>query len=126
MGVEGMRRIKSAERNAKNYEEDSRISIYLDDVVRYHDCGGGYRTTRGEIYIDSSLPQRMKRKIALYESLGSLLEYSLTHEQIEDISDVLLSVLDQIEPCEAVICSPKSDPIDNATFPDEEGIIHSP
>ena len=71
----------------------------MDDSLRYHDTGGGYRITKAEIYIDSSLPQRMKRKIALYESLGSLLEY--THEQIDDISDVLLEVLDQLEPCEA-------------------------
>lgn len=79
--------------------EDSRITLNLDDGLRYHDTGGGYRITRAAIYIDSSLPQRMKRKIALYESLGSLLEYALSHEQIEEISDILLEVLDQLEPC---------------------------
>jgi len=91
---------KSVDLNESD-QGDSRIILNLDDTLRYHDTGGGYRITHGEIYIDSSLPQRMKRKIALYETLGSLLEYCFTHEQIDDISDVLLEVLDQLEPCEA-------------------------
>ncbi len=82
--------------------DDYRISLKFDDILRYHDTGGGYRITKAEIFIDSSLPQRMKRKIALYESLGSLMESSISHEQIDDISDVLVEVLDQLEPCKLV------------------------
>lgn len=79
--------------------EDYRISVNLDSSLRNHDSGGGYRITKADIYIDSSLSQRMKRKVVLYEALGSLLEYSVTHDQLEDISDVLVTVFDQLEPC---------------------------
>jgi hypothetical protein len=79
--------------------EDFRITVRMDPTLRNHDSGGGYRISKAEIFIDSSLSQRMKRKIALYETLGSLLEYSIPHDQLEDISDVLLSVFDQLEPC---------------------------
>ena len=76
-----------------------RITIKLDPELKYHDTGGGFRDTTALILIDNNLSQRMKRKVALYETLGSLLEYSIGHDQLEDISDVLLTVLDQLEPC---------------------------
>ena len=87
------------EANQRFLPDDSRIILHFDEGLRYHDTGGGYRITRGEICIDASLSQRMKRKIALYESLGSLLEFCLSHEQLEEVSDILVDVLDQLEPC---------------------------
>lgn len=79
---------------------DERVTIILDPEIKYYDTGGGCRETTSVIHIDESLSQRVKRSVAIYETLGSLLEYTVSHEQLEDITGVLVDVLDQLEPCE--------------------------
>ena len=79
-----------------------RITVHLDSSLKYHDTGGGCRETFASIFVDDSLTKRQQRKVVIYETLGSLLEYAITHEQLEDIADKLMSALDQIDPCEEV------------------------
>ena len=75
-----------------------KITLLQDDILRGYDSGGGCRDRSAEITIDVKLHPRMKRKVAIYETLGLLLGHAINHEQLEDISDHLLDVFDQLEP----------------------------
>jgi len=61
-----------------------------------HDTGGGYREVVANIRIDETLPPGMQRRVLIYEALGAMLDYVLTHEQLGDISDTLNDALDQL------------------------------
>ena len=63
-----------------------------------HDTGGGIREVSAIISIDKKLTKRQKRKVAMYETLGVLLDFSLSHDQIEEITDILMDVFDTLEP----------------------------
>ena len=75
------------------------IEIKKDKNMAAFDTGGGMRQVNAVITIDSKLSKRMKRKVVLYETLGCCLDYVLTHGRLEELSETLLDVFDQIEPC---------------------------
>jgi len=74
------------------------IEIANSPELNHYDGGGGCREVKAKIEIAEGLSPRMKRKTALYETLGCVMGYIIPHEQIDDISDILLNVLDQLEP----------------------------
>lgn len=63
-----------------------------------HDTGGGTRDVKAVITVDDNMPPRMQRKVVLYETIGLVLGYIMTHEQVDDFANLLLDVLDQLEP----------------------------
>lgn len=65
-----------------------------------YDTGGGIRDVKAEITIDSRLHPRVKRHLAIYEALGCALGFCFSHEQLEDLTDLIIDVLDQLEPIE--------------------------
>ncbi|KKL62850.1 hypothetical protein LCGC14_2180960 [marine sediment metagenome] len=60
------------------------------------ETGGGFREVKAEITLDSSLPYRQQRNTLLYEALGSMLDYVISHEELLDISIALGDALDQL------------------------------
>jgi hypothetical protein len=72
------------------------ITITTEDLSMV-DSGGGHRRLLAEIHIDSNLPRRQQRQALLYETLGALLSYSISHENLLDIAIVLGDALDQWE-----------------------------
>ena len=71
------------------------ITLTKSDISEY-DTGGGTREVEAVITIDSKLSPRLQRQVAIYETLGCMLGYALTHEQLETITDTLGDVLDQL------------------------------
>lgn len=63
-----------------------------------YDTGGAVRDIEATITIDKDLHPRLKRHCAIYETLGCLLGYVLSHEQLEEIAEKLTDILDQLEP----------------------------
>ena len=74
------------------------IDLIRDKSLSPHDTGGGVRVVKATIIIDENLPPRMQRRIAIYETLGCCLGYVLPHDQIENLSDALMDVFDELEP----------------------------
>lgn len=74
------------------------IKVERDNTLGHYDTGGGVRDVNCLITINGDLPLRVQRQVAIYETLGTLLGYSLSHRQLEDITDTIMDVLDQLEP----------------------------
>lgn len=73
------------------------IRVQQENLSPYG-LGGGTRTSSCDIVIDGTRHPREQRRILLYETLGCILGYCLTHEQIDDVADVIADALDQLEP----------------------------
>lgn len=59
--------------------------------------GGGTREVLSIITIDSNLDAHTQRRVLIYEALGSMLDYILSHDQLDEITYRLEDVLDQME-----------------------------
>ena len=74
------------------------IEIKQDSILTQFDTGGGTRELHAVITIDETLSPRQKRSVAIFETLGCLLSYVVTKEIREEITGLLVDVLDQLEP----------------------------
>ena len=72
------------------------VKIRKEDLSQI-DSGGGYRESKTDITIDSSLSPRLQRQAVLYETLSALLSPLYSHKAIQNITEVLGDVLDQLE-----------------------------
>jgi len=61
------------------------------------DSGGGYRSVEIEVVYDDSLSRYQQRSAVIYETLASVLDYVLGHDQILDITNLLNEALTQWE-----------------------------
>jgi len=59
-----------------------------DDGARHIEC---------EISIAENIPPRRQRQAVIYETLASLLGYTIPHQQLEDITEMLGEALDQLD-----------------------------
>lgn len=72
------------------------ITIHKESL-RGYDTGGGTREVSAFISVESDYPERLQRKVVIYETLGACLDYVLSHEKLEDLADTLVDALDQLE-----------------------------
>ena len=73
------------------------ITIKTNPNLSQYDTGGGIREINAVITIDETLSPRLKRQVVIYETLGCLLGFVLEHNQLEDITEVLVDALDQLD-----------------------------
>ncbi len=72
------------------------IAVQRDDLSAL-DCGGGYRLVSAEIFVDSHQSVRQQCQAAIYETLGLMLDNVISHERLQEMTDTLGEVLDQLE-----------------------------
>jgi len=73
------------------------IAIKKENLSEYN-IGGGYRELEAVITVDSTLPPRMQRHVAIYETLGLLLDpLEVEPDKIDEIANKLNEVLDQLD-----------------------------
>jgi len=73
------------------------ITILKDKDLAQHDTGGGTRDVRVVISVDASLPLRRQRGVVIYETLGCLIGFVISHEYLDEIATILVDALDQLE-----------------------------
>ena len=72
------------------------ITITKEDLSNV-DTGGGCRVVTAEIVIDTSQSKRQQRQAVLYETLAVMLDYVISHERLQEMTETLGEALDQIE-----------------------------
>lgn len=72
------------------------ITVRQDSTMRHFDTGGGVREVCMTITVDDKLEFRLKRQVVIYEVLGGLLGYAVTHELLENIAEKINDALDQL------------------------------
>ena len=71
------------------------ITVHKEGLSEW-DTGGGVRDLTCRITIDSNLSPRIQRQVVIYETLGALMGQTLSHRQLEDLTDHLIDALDQL------------------------------
>lgn len=74
------------------------IELHQEAELKHFDTGGGLREVKAIIAIDESLAPRQKRYVTIYETLGCLIGFAISRECREEITTILMDVLDQLEP----------------------------
>ena len=72
------------------------ITVNLESIGRYS-TGGGYRTVERTITIDDTQERVMQQENVLFETLGAILDYTLSEEQIHEIALLLNYSLLQLQ-----------------------------
>jgi len=62
-----------------------------------HDTGGGYRSVKAEIIVDSSLPPIRQREVVIHEVLGAYLGIVVSPEDIAELAGSINDALCQLE-----------------------------
>jgi len=73
------------------------IRVVKDAGLSEYDTGGGTRDVKTVVSVDTNLPLRRQKEVVIYEVLGSLLGFVISHELLEEITSKVMDGLEQID-----------------------------